>query len=197
MKIGYIRVSTADQNPERQRTELEAADVEEIYEDRVSGKNLDRPRLQEMLAFIRKGDTVVVHSLDRLARNLSDLLKMVESLTQQGVSIHFLKEKLEFDAGKDASPTAKLMLQLVGAFAEFERSMIKARQREGIELAKARGIYQGRKRTVKSEQIESVEKQMALGVPLSVAAKKAGISRSTVYRYLTPKDKREDSCQAH
>ena len=153
MKIGYIRVSTADQNPERQRTELEAADVEEIYEDRVSGKNLDRPQLQEMLAFIRKGDTIIVHSLDRLARNLSDLLKTVEALTQKGVSIHFLKEKLEFDAGKDASPTAKLMLQLVGAFAEFERSMIKARQREGIELAKARGAYLGRKRTVTPEQI--------------------------------------------
>lgn len=189
MKIGYIRVSTADQNPERQRTELEAVGVEEIYEDRVSGKNLDRPQLQEMLAFIRKGDTIIVHSLDRLSRNLSDLLKTVEALTQKGVSIHFLKEKLEFDVGKDASPTAKLMLQLVGAFAEFERSMIKARQREGIELAKARGVYQGQKRTVKPEQIETVEKQMALGVPLSVAAKKVGISRATVYRYLNPKDK--------
>lgn len=189
MKIGYIRVSTADQNPERQRTELEAVGVEEIYEDRVSGKNLDRPQLQEMLAFIRKGDTIIVHSLDRLSRNLSDLLKTVEALTQKGVSIHFLKEKLEFDAGKDASPTAKLMLQLVGAFSEFERSMIKARQREGIELAKARGVYRGRKRTVKPEQIETVEKQMALGVPLSVAAKKVGISRATVYRYLNPKDK--------
>lgn len=189
MKIGYIRVSTADQNPERQRTELEAVGVEEIYEDRVSGKNLDRPQLQEMLAFIRKGDTIIVHSLDRLSLNLSDLLKTVEALTQKGVSIHFLKEKLEFDVGKDASPTAKLMLQLVGAFAEFERSMIKARQREGIELAKARGGYQGRKRTVKPEQIETVEKQMALGVPLSVAAKKVGISRATVYRYLNPKDK--------
>lgn len=188
MEIGYIRVSTADQNPERQRTELEAADVEEIYEDRVSGKNLDRPQLQEMLAFIRKGDTIIVHSLDRLARNLSDLLKTVEALTQKGVSIHFLKEKLEFDAGKDASPTAKLMLQLVGAFAEFERSMIKARQREGIELAKARGAYLGRKRTVTPEQIEAVEKKMSLGMPLSVAAKKVGLSRSTVYRYLNPKD---------
>lgn len=188
MKIGYIRVSTADQNPERQRTELEAAGVEEIYEDRVSGKNLDRPQLQEMLAFIRKGDTIIVHSLDRLARNLSDLLKTVEALTQKGVSIHFLKEKLEFDAGKDASPTAKLMLQLVGAFAEFERSMIKARQREGIELAKARGAYLGRKRTVTPEQIEAVEKKMSLGMPLSVAAKKVGLSRSTVYRYLNPKD---------
>lgn len=188
MKIGYIRVSTADQNPERQRTELEAADVEEIYEDRVSGKNLDRPQLQEMLAFIRKGDTIIVHSLDRLARNLSDLLKTVEALTQKGVSIHFLKEKLEFDAGKDASPTAKLMLQLVGAFAEFERSMIKARQREGIELAKARGAYLGRKRTVTPEQIEAFEKKMSLGMPLSVAAKKVGLSRSTVYRYLNPKD---------
>ena len=190
MKIGYIRGSTADQNPERQRTELEVPGVEEIYEDCVSGKNLDRPQLQEMLAFIRKGDTVVVHSLDRLARNLSDLLKTVEALTQQGISIHFIKEKLEFDAGKDASPTAKLMLQLVGAFAEFERSIIRARQLEGIELAKARGVYQGRKRTVKPEQIESVEKQIALGVPLSVAVKKAGVSHATAYRYLAPKHKK-------
>ena len=128
---------------------------------------------------------LIVHSLDRLARNLADLLTMVQDLTGRSVSVRLIHEKLDFDAGKESSPMAKLMLSMVGAFAEFERSMIKRRQAEGIALAKARGVYKGRRRSVTDEQIEEVRALMEMGVLLSVAARKVGISRSTAYKYLT------------
>ena len=138
-----------------------------------------------MLSFVREGDTLVVHSLDRLARNLTDLLTMVQDLTGRGVSVRFLNEKLDFDAGKEASPVAKLMLSMVGAFAEFERSMNKRRQAEGIALAKERGVYKGRPRSVTDEQIKEVRSMIDMGVPLSKAVKKVGISRTTAYKYLS------------
>ena len=184
MRVGYIRVSSLDQNPDRQIEDLKAQRVEKLFIDQVSGKNVDRPELQKMLSFVREGDSLYVHSLDRLARNLADLLNLVQDLTGRGVSVHFLGEKLDFDAGKDSSPTSKLMLSMIGAFAEFERSMIRRRQAEGIALAKERGVYRGRQRSVTDEQIESVRKQMALGVPLSVAVRKVGICRATAYKYL-------------
>lgn len=120
MLVGYVRVSSLDQNPERQLEELKAMQVEKIFMDKLSGKNVKRPELQNMLNFVREGDTLVVHSLDRLARNLSDLLTMVQDLTGRGVSVRFLNERLDFDAGKEASPVAKLMLCMVGAFAETQ-----------------------------------------------------------------------------
>lgn len=123
--------------------------------------------------------------LDRLARNLADLLTLVQELTGRGVSIRFINEKLDFDAGKESSSISKLMLSMVGAFAEFERSMIKRRQVEGIALAKARGVYKDRQRSVMDTQIEEIRSMMEMGVPLSVAARKVGISRTTTYRYLT------------
>ena len=186
MKVGYIRVSSGDQNPERQREEMHGLGIEDkyIYEDRVSGANTERPKFQEMMTFLREGDDLYVSSLDRLARNLKDLLQIVETLCGKGVSVHSLKERLEFGAGENASPTAKLTLSLVGAFAEFEREMIRSRQREGIALAKARGVYKGRVRSVTDEQINAVRKMVADGVPLTKAAKKQGISRATAYRYL-------------
>ena len=184
MLVGYVRVSSLDQNPDRQLEELKAAKVEKFFVDKISGKNTERPELQKMLNFVREGDTLVVHSLDRLARNLADLLKMVQELTSRGVSVRFLHEKLDFDAGKEASPMAKLMLSMVGAFAEFERSMIKRRQAEGIALAKERGVYKGRQRSVTDEQIQEIRSLMSLGVPLSSAARKVGISRTTAYKYL-------------
>lgn len=184
MLVGYVRVSSLDQNPERQLEELKAMQVEKIFMDKLSGKNVKRPELQNMLNFVREGDTLVVHSLDRLARNLSDLLTMVQDLTGRGVSVRFLNERLDFDAGKEASPVAKLMLSMVGAFAEFERSMIKRRQAEGIALAKERGVYKGRPRSVTDEQIQEVRSLIDMGVPLSKAVKKVGISRTTAYKYL-------------
>ena len=110
MRIGYVRVSSLDQNPDRQIEELKAQQVEKIFMDKISGKSTDRPELQKMLSFIREGDTLIVHSLDRLARNLADLLTMVQELTGRGVSVIFTTERLSFEAGADASPTSKLML---------------------------------------------------------------------------------------
>lgn len=184
MRVGYVRVSSLDQNPDRQIEDLKSQGVEKLFIDQVSGKDVDRAELQKMLSFVRVGDALYVHSLDRLARNLADLLMLVQDLTGRGVSVHFLGEKLDFDAGKDASPTSKLMLSMIGTFAEFERSMIRRRQAEGIALAKERGAYKGRKRSVTDEQIDKVRSLIDLGVPMTVAAQKVGISRTTAYKYL-------------
>ena len=192
MRIGYVRVSSLDQNPDRQIEDLKAQQAEKIFMDKVSGKNTDRPELQRMLSLIREGDTLIVHSLDRLARNLADLLTMVQDLTCRGVSVIFLNERLSFEAGADASPTSKLMLSMIGAFAEFERSMIRRRQAEGIALAKERGVYKGRPRSISDETLETVNALVEQGVPLATAAKKVGISRSTVYRYLQMNTSKEN-----
>lgn len=184
MIVGYIRVSTLDQNADRQHIALNAAHVEKIYEDHISGANTDRAQFQAMMQFLREGDELVVLSLDRLARNLRDLLDTVETLGKRGVSVRFLKENLLFDARSNADPTSKLMLSMVGAFAEFERSMIRSRQAEGIALAKARGAYKGRPRSVTDEQISKLKAALAQEVPLTKATRKVGISRTTAYRYL-------------
>lgn len=191
MLVGYVRVSSLDQNPERQLEELKGLQVEKIFVDKQSGKDIERPELQKMLAFVREGDVLIVHSLDRLARNLADLLTMVQELTDRGVSVRFINEKLDFDAGKESSPMAKLMLSMVGAFAEFERSMIKRRQAEGIALAKARGVYKGRQRSVTDEQIDTIKTMIDQGVPMAVAARKVGISRTTAYKYLARTNQNE------
>ncbi|EHS87594.1 recombinase family protein [Klebsiella michiganensis] len=142
-RIGYVRVSSFDQNPERQ---LEGVQVARVFTDKASGKDTQRPELERLLAFVREGDTVVVHSMDRLARNLDDLRRIVQGLTQRGVRMEFVKEGLKF-TGED-SPMANLMLSVMGAFAEFERALIRERQREGIVLAKQRGAYRGRKKSL-------------------------------------------------
>src|SRR5437588_2389564 len=141
-RIGYVRVSSLDQNPDRQ---LEQTPVDRIFTDHASGKDVARPQLDALLRFVREGDTVVVHSMDRLARNLDDLRRIVQGLTQRGVRMEFVKEGLTF-TGED-SPMANLMLSVMGAFAEFERALIRERQREGIVLAKPRGAYRGRKKS--------------------------------------------------
>lgn len=133
-RIGYIRVSSFDQNPERQ---LEQIEVSKVFTDKASGKDTERPALEELLAFVREGDTVVVHSMDRLARNLDDLRRLVQQLTKRGIRIESVKECLTF-TGED-SPMANLLLSVMGAFAEFERALIRERQGEGIALAKQRG----------------------------------------------------------
>lgn len=147
-RIGYVRVSSLEQNPERQ---LEGVQVTRVFTDRASGKDINRPELERLLVFIREGDTLVVHSMDRLARNLDDLRRIVQGLTKRGVRIEFLKESLAF-TGED-SPMANLMLSVMGAFAEFERALIRERQREGIALARQRGVYRGRKKSLNDEQI--------------------------------------------
>jgi DNA invertase Pin-like site-specific DNA recombinase len=178
-RIGYIRVSGLDQNTERQ---LEGVELDRIFTDKASGKDIKRPQLEELLRFIRDGDTLLVHSMDRLARNLDDLRSLVQRLTKKGVRVEFLKEHLVF-TGED-SPLANLMLSVMGAFAEFERALIGERQREGITLAKARGAYRGRGKALSPERAGELRKRAGAGEQKTGLAREFGISRETVYQYL-------------
>lgn len=178
-RIGYIRVSTITQNTDRQ---LEGLELDEVFEDKVSGKDTKRPQLEAMLKHVRKGDTVHVHSMDRLARNLDDLRKIVKDLTGRGVKVQFLKEQLTFSSEKNSM--AELLLSVMGAFAEFERSLILERQREGIALAKQKGAFKGRKRTITDEQIAEINERAAKGEKKAHIAADLGISRETLYQYL-------------
>ncbi|MGM7774442.1 recombinase family protein [Arthrobacter sp. KNU-44] len=178
-RIGYIRVSSLDQNTQRQ---LEGIQLDRIFTDRASGKDTKRPQLDELLSFIRDGDTLVVHSMDRLARNLDDLRSLVQKLTKKGVRIEFLKEHLVFTG--EESPMANLMLSVMGAFAEFERALIGERQREGITLAKVRGAYRGRRKALSPEQASELRKRAGNGEQKTSLARDFGISRETLYQYL-------------
>lgn len=175
-RVGYVRVSTVDQNTERQ---LDGVDCDKVFTDKASGKNTDRPELNRALDYVRDGDTLVVHSMDRLARNLEDLRRLVRELTGQGVRVEFIKENLTF-AGDD-SPMNTLLLSMLGAVAEFERSMIRERQREGIALAKAKGKYKGRKPSLSLEQASAVAARLRDGESASALATEYGVSRATVY----------------
>ena len=154
-RIGYVRVSSYDQNPERQ---LEGEQLDRVFTDKASGKNTKRPELDALLLFAREGDTVIVHSMDRLARNLDDLRRLVSDMTKRGIRIQFIKESMTF-TGED-SPMSNLMLSVMGAFAEFERALIKERQREGIALAKKRGAYRGRKKALSPEEITEAKRRI-------------------------------------
>lgn len=178
-RIGYIRVSTIDQNPERQLDDIK---VDRTFTEKASGKDIKRPELEALMSFARTGDTVVVHSMDRLARNLDDLRRIVQLLTQRGVHIEFVKEHLSF-TGED-SPMANQMLTVMGAFAEFERSLIRERQREGIALAKQRGAYRGRKKSLSDLEIAELRQRVAAGAQKATLAREFGISRETLYQYL-------------
>ncbi len=181
-RIGYVRVSTFDQNPDRQ---LENSQLTKTFIDKASGKDIKRPQFEALMSFVRTGDTVVVHSMDRLARNLDDLRSIVQNLTQRGVCIEFVKENLTF-SGED-SPMAILMLSIMGAFAEFERALIRERQREGIALAKQRGAYRGRKRSLSDAQILKLHQRIKNGDKKAKVAREFGISRETLYQYLRMK----------
>jgi Site-specific recombinases, DNA invertase Pin homologs len=178
-RIGYIRVSTFDQSPERQ---LDGIKVDRIFVDKASGNDIKRPELDALMSFVRTGDTVVVHSMDRLARNLDDLRRIVQMLTQCGVHIEFVKEHLSF-TGED-SPMANLMLSVMGAFADFERSLIRERQQEGIALAKRRGAYRGRKKSLSDLKIAELRRRAASGEQKTTLAREFGISRETLYQYI-------------
>ena len=175
----YVRVSTFEQNTDRQ---LEGVDIDESFIDRASGKDTARPQLDSLLKFARRGDTVLVHSMDRLARNLDDLRRIVNELTRRGVQVQFLKESLTF-TGED-SPMANLMLSVMGAFAEFERALIKERQREGVDLAKQRGAYKGRKKLFSAQDVIALKARAAAGESKTKLAESLGISRETLYQYL-------------
>jgi len=178
-RVGYQRVSTVDQNTERQ---LDGVPVDQMFTDKASGKDTNRPQLAEALRYARKGDTLVVHSMDRLARNLDDLRRIVRELTGQGVRVEFVKESLTFSG--DDSPMNTLLLSMLGAVSEFERSMILERQREGIAIAKAAGKYRGGQPKLSDAQAAELAGRKQAGESVAALARDYGVSRQTVYRYV-------------
>ena len=174
--VGYVRVSTVDQNTERQ---LDGLQMDKVFADHASGKDTNRPQFQAMLAHVREGDQVLCHSMDRLARSLVDLRHTVDELTAKGVRVRFVKENLTF--GDTSDPCAVLMLSVMGAVAEFERALLLERQREGIAIAKTKGVYKGRLPSLDEGQVEVVSARMAEGESASALAREFGVSRATVY----------------
>ena len=178
-QVGYLRVSTLLQNTARQ---LDGVALHKVFEDKASGKNVDRPQLTACLAHLRDGDTLNVHSMDRLCRNLDDLRRIVKDLTSRGVVVKFHKEGLSF-TGED-SPMSHLLLSMLGAVAEFERSIILERQREGIQIAKGEGKYKGRKPSLSSERVLELQRRAGAGEKKTALAREFGVSRETVYTYM-------------
>lgn len=178
-RVGYTRVSTIDQNLDRQ---LDGIPVDRVFADKISGKNTHRPSLEELLEYVRAGDTVVVHSMDRLARNLDDLRQLVRTLTGRGVRVEFVKESLTFTG--DDSPMATLLLSIMGSFAEFERALIRERQTEGIAQAKKRGVYTGRKKALTDNQVYEIRERVDGGETKASLAREYGVSRETLYQSL-------------
>ena len=177
MNVAYIRVSSASSNIDRQLDDLQ---FDKTYTDESSGGSKQRPALTEMIDYVRKGDTVHVHSIDRLARDLRHLLDILMTLNDRGVGVRFHKENLSF-TGED-NPMQKMQIQIMGSVAEFERSIIRERQAEGIAKAKARGVYKGRKRSVDHEKVRQLKGE---GMGATAIAKKVGIARGHVYRILS------------
>ena len=180
--IGYIRVSSNNQNTDRQ---LESIALEKVFTEKQSGKSSsDRPQLQECLSWIREGDTLHVHSIDRLARNLVDLQNLVTTITTKGVTLKFHKEGLAF-TGDCNNPMNKLLLQMLGAVAEFERNLIKERQAEGIRVAQSKGVKFGAKPKLSDEQISELKLLIQAGGKITEVAKQFGVTRPTVYKHLS------------
>lgn len=179
-RVGYRRVSTSDQNADRQ---LDGVLVDKIFTDKASGKDVARPELQKALDCIREGDTFVVHSMDRLARNVDDLCRIVRNLTDKGVRVEFIKEAQTFTS--DDSDRSHLLLSLLGAVAEFERSLIRERRLEGIALAKARGKYKGGQPKLTDTQAAELADRKRAGESVAALAREYRVSRQTVYRYLS------------
>ena len=180
--VGYVRVSTLLQNTARQ---LDGIVLDKVFEDKASGKDVDRPQLTACLAHLREGDTLNVHSMDRLCRSVDDLRRIVKELTSKGVIVKFHKEGLTF-TGQD-SPMSNLLLSMLGAVAEFERSIILERQKEGILIAKGKGVYKGRKPSLTTEKVLELRRRAGSGEKKTSLAREFGISRETVYTYLSAK----------
>ena len=177
MKIGYIRISSVDQNTARQEVLMQELGVDQIFIDRISGKNLERPELKRMMTFVRQGDTVIVESISRFARNTRDLLDLVDQLTRKGVEFVSKKEAID-----TTTPSGKFMLTIFGAVAELERDYILQRQREGIEVAKTKGVYTGRKPVVHADFDAVVRKWRAAQITAVEAMKRLNMKPSTFYR---------------
>jgi DNA invertase Pin-like site-specific DNA recombinase len=184
-QVGYLRVSSLDQNEVRQ---LEGLALDKRFTDKASGKDAKRPQLEAMQSCVHKGDTVFCHSMDRLARNLDDLRRIVLGLTERGVHIIFVKENLTF-TGED-SPMSNLLLSVMGAFVAFERELIRERQREGIAIARREGKYTGRKPSLTPARAAELRRRVALGDSKAALAREFGISRDTLYRYVPVKKRR-------
>ena len=184
MNVAYIRVSSEEQNPARQQEALSAYGIEKWYVDKVSGKDMDRPELQKMLDFIREGDTLYAHDFSRLARSVKDLLTIVDQLEAKKAKVYFVTEKID-----TRTDEGRLMLTVVGAIAEFERKIIRRRQMEGIELAKQRGVYAGRKPIQVNEALfdECYRLWKDRKLTLVDLAKRLNVSRSTAYRLIEQK----------
>lgn len=189
MKIGYIRVSSITQNTARQ---LEGETLDCVYTEKVSGKNIDsRPQLKAMMKAVKNGDTVFVHSLDRLARNIKDLLSIVDELNHKGVTVVFKKENMTIEPVDEntrmprssSASMSRLLLSIFGAFAQFEREVIKERQLEGITIAKKQGKFKGRAK-VDPSKIERAKVLISKGLNVIESAKVVGVSQATLYNYL-------------
>ena len=177
MKIGYVRASTTDQNTARQEVLMTELGVDQVYIDRISGKNTERPELKRMMSFVREGDMVIVESISRFARNTRDLLELVEQLTRKQVEFVSRKEAID-----TTTPSGKFMLTIFGAVAELEREYILQRQREGIAIAKSRGIYKGRK-PIERPEFKQVVTLWRRGTITAVEAmKRLDMKPSTFYR---------------
>ena len=179
--VGYARVSSPEQNLDRQTNRLADAGAQKLFTDRVSGSTRNRPGLDAAIEYLRAGDTLLVASMDRLARSLVDLHTLVAELTTNAITVTFLQEGQSYSA--NPSPTGKLLLGMLGAVAEFERTIIRERQAEGIARAKSRGVYKGRK-PVPDQKIEQARQLISQGVPKARVARDLGISRSSLYKHL-------------
>jgi len=178
-RIGYIRVSTPEQNPDRQ---LEGVQLDKKFIEYASAKSTNRPQLKCMMEFVREDDIVIVHSMDRLARNLKDLKFVVDALVSKKVEVSFIKENLTFSSNNSAS--SNLILHLMGAFAEFEYAFIRERQREGIEIAKRKGKFRGTTKKLNAEKIEILKRELLTRKSKTQIASDLGVSRFTLYRYI-------------
>ena len=180
MKIGYVRVSTKEQNTARQEELMKSLDVDKVYIEKMSGRNTERPFLQEMMNFVREGDSVVVESISRFARNTKDLLELTEELNNKHVQ--FISQKENIDTN---TPAGKFMLTIFGAVAELEREYIRQRQKEGIEIAKEQGKYKGRP-AKQLDTFDEIYQQWKSGnITATFASMQLNISRSTFYRKVT------------
>ncbi len=180
--VGYIRVSTAAQTTARQEEALADLRLDKTFTDKASGKDTERPQLAAALAHLREGDTFIIYSMDRLSRSLNDLITTVKSLTAKGVKVQFIKESLTFTG--DNNPMANLMLGIMGSLAEWERSVIRERQLQGIAIAKAKGAYKGRKKALNADEQTELKALAAAGANKTALAKQFDISRQTLYTYL-------------
>ena len=181
MIFNYIRVSTVLQHTDRQ---LAGVSCDREYCDKLSGKDICRPQLQALLDNLREGDIIQTHSMDRLARNVKDLLQLIDIIIKKGASIKFYKENLIFYADKKADAFQRLMLTLLGAVSEFERAIILDRQKEGIAIAKAKGRYKGSQKKLTDTQVDEIRQMIAEYQKISYIARKYGVSRQTIYNYL-------------